>query len=196
MRRFAIIAGILSLAAGLSIIGFAIAGADTATLQFDDSAQLVELSIPTPACVADGCQWQLQVDNPATNQVFGSASSGEAGSIITVPYPSDFCGIIQADVFVLDNETGAPHLQFGHRHEVNTCQTPTTTTTIGCPPDNRPASAGCPVTTTPTTVTSVISSPPPTPSSPPTSSTVVTPSNPNQLPPIPPAQNGVTQGRG
>jgi hypothetical protein len=193
MRRFAIIAGILSLAAGLSIIGFAIAGADPATLQFNDATQMVELTVPTPACVADGCQWQLQVDNPATNQVFGSASSGEAGSIITVPYPSDFCGTIQADVFVLDNETGAPHLQFGHQHEVNTCQTPTTTTTIGCPPNNRPALPTCPVTTTPTTATSVA----PTPSSPPTSGTVATPtSNPNQLPPIAPAQNGVTAGRG
>jgi hypothetical protein len=192
MRRFIIIAGILCLAVGLSIIGFAIAGADPATLQFDDSAQLVELSIPTPACVADGCQWQLQVDNPATNQVFGSASSGEAGSIITVPYPSDFCGTIQADVFVLDNETGAPHLQFGHQHEVNTCETPsTTTTTIGCPPDNRPALPTCAVTS-PSTTTTTSSTPTSTSS---TTTTGAAP-NPNQLPPIAPAQNGVTTGRG
>ena len=205
MKKKLIAGGVAALALTGAGLGFSnLAGADTASLHFNDTTQLVELTIPDPACVAHGCQWELQVDNPATNQVYGSGNAGEPGVTIDVPYPSDFCGVIQADVFVLGDD-GSQHLQFGHRHTISTCTTTTTTTTIGCPPEDTPPPCTTPTSvpsTTPTTTagpspTSVNTTPTSAPpaSTPVPQQTPVAPAvNPGEQAPITPGP--VTQGNG
>jgi hypothetical protein len=88
----------------------------------------VTLTIPTPPCAPDqqGCKWVLFVNEPdvAGKPVVGSVT-GTSG-VLTVKYPADFCGVLQADA-----RTGPPFVQvYGIRHHVGgDCPPPTTTTT-------------------------------------------------------------------
>jgi hypothetical protein len=98
-------------------------------LTFDDAAQQVTLTIPTPACAPDhpDCKWVLFVNEPdvAGKPVVGSVT-GTTG-VLAVEYPHNFCGVLQADA-----RTGPPWTQvYGLRHTVEgDCPPPTTTTTV------------------------------------------------------------------
>jgi hypothetical protein len=115
-----------------------------ANIKFSDATGQVTLTIPTASCGT--CEWMLSVDEPksAAQTVIGTAT-GTSG-VLTVAYPADFCGVIQADALL----GPAPwDLRVGHRRTIQTASPcpPTTTTTT---------------TTTSTTTTTTTTAPPKT----------------------------------
>lgn len=122
----------------------AAAGPPTATPVFDDAARQVTLTIPTPPCAPgqEGCKWLLFVNEPdVPGKPVVDSVTGTVG-VLTVQYPPNFCGVLQADA-----RTGPPWVQVrGLRHTVSTdhCPPPPTITT----------------TTTTTTTTTSTTAPP------------------------------------
>jgi hypothetical protein len=119
----------------------------TAVITFDDAAQQVTLQIPSPACPASQptCQWKFFLNEPKLSvdvaTVFGTSGT------LTLAYPPNFCGVIQADAYV-----GPPWVaKRGFQHTIEDCEPPTTTTTTTEPP----------TTTTTTTTTTLPPVPPP-----------------------------------
>ncbi len=137
----------------------------TAVITFDDAAQQVTLQIPSPACPASQptCQWKFFLNEPKLS-VDVATVYGTSGTL-TLAYPPNFCGVIQADAYV-----GPPWVaKRGFQHTIEDCEPPTTTTTTTEPP-----------TTTTTTTTSTTLPPVPPPISgptvePPTPAPVVVP---------------------
>ena len=83
--------------------GAALSAADTsssAVIVFDDAAHQAQLIIPTPACSASqpNCQWKFFLNEPKLSVDVGTVY-GTSGTL-TIDYPSDFCGVIQADAYV------------------------------------------------------------------------------------------------
>jgi len=90
-------------------------------LTFVSSDREVTLKIPTPPCPAmlPTCRWMLFVNEPdvPAQTVVGSAT-GTSGTL-SVAYPTNFCGVIQADVYL----GPVPwHLRFGHQRTIDTAQ--------------------------------------------------------------------------
>ena len=101
------------------------------TIRFWSAQNEVTLQVPTPACPASrpSCEWTLFVNEPdVPAQTMVGAVSGTSG-ILTVAYPADFCGVIQADAILGPSPV---RLEVGHQRAV--------TTAPDCPP----------ITTTPT----------------------------------------------
>ena len=93
------------------------------------------------------CDWMLYVNEPdiPPQPVVGYqiAAAGSGVAILEVKYPSDFCGVIQADALV----GPSPWLrEFGHQMMINTCDTTTTS-----PPTTSPPTTSAPTTSPPTT---------------------------------------------
>ena len=88
------------------------------------------------------CEWQLFVDEPdIPSQTVVGTATGTSG-ILTVNYPKNFCGVIQADAIV----GPSPWLyQFGHRKMIKTGKScngpPPTTTTTTTPQHNHDPAA-------------------------------------------------------
>ena len=125
----------------------------TAVITFDDAAQHVQLTIPTPACPTSqpDCQWKFFLNEPKLS-VDVATVYGTSG-VLTLDYPKDFCGVIQADAYV-----GPPWVaKRGWQHTIDDCTTPTTTSTE--PPTTTTTTNVPPTTTTTTNVPPV---PPPT----------------------------------
>ena len=72
----------------------------SAVITFDDMARQVTLQIPDPPCDVSepGCVWKFFLNEPKVSvdvaTVYGSTGT------LSIPYPSNFCGIIQADAYV------------------------------------------------------------------------------------------------
>jgi hypothetical protein len=101
----------------------------TAVIIFDDAAQQAELIIPTPACPTSqpDCQWKFFLNEPKLH-VDVATVYGTSGTL-TIPYPENFCGVIQADAYV-----GPPWVaKRGFQHTIDNCEPPTTTTTTTKP---------------------------------------------------------------
>jgi hypothetical protein len=139
-RAVAVVAACAIAATGGSVLAATPAvAAKTPPVQitFDDAAHQVTLTIPTPACPGeDVCKWILFVNEPKVpgKPVVGSVK-GTTG-VLTVDYPSDFCGVIQADA-----RSGPPWAQvYGLYHTVKSgCAPPdSTTTTLTSPPATQP----------------------------------------------------------
>lgn len=84
-----------------------------------------EVTLQVPIC--DGrrptCEWMLYVNEPyVPSQTVVGAVVGSSG-ILTVAYPTDFCGVVQADAILLKSP---PKLEIGHQAAV--------TTAPNCPP--------------------------------------------------------------
>jgi len=152
----------------------------TAVITFDDAAHQVTLQIPSPACPASqpDCQWKFFLNEPKLS-VDVATIYGTSGTL-TLAYPPNFCGVIQADAYV-----GPPWVaKRGWQHTIEDCQPPTTTTTTTEPPTT--------TTTAPPVVPPPISGnnvqpPAPTPPAPPvatpvTTSTATAPAPLTQLP--------------
>jgi hypothetical protein len=160
----------------IALIGFTVtmggaawsaaSSSSTAVITFDDAAHQAVLTIPTPACPPSqpDCQWKFFLNEPKLSvdvaTVFGTSGT------LTIPYPKDFCGVIQADAYV-----GPPFVaKRGFQHTIEDCNPPPTTTTTA-PPTTTTTTV--PPTTTTTTTPPVISSavttppPPPAPPTPP-----------------------------
>jgi hypothetical protein len=161
---------IVLIACSVTLGGAAWSAADsssTPVITFNDAAQQVTLTIPTPACPTSqpDCQWKFFLNEPKLSvdvaTVFGTSG------VLTLDYPKDFCGVIQADAYV-----GPPWVaKRGFQHTIEDCTTPTTTTTTTEPPTTTTTTTAPPTTTTTTAVPPV---PPPTSGS-------------NIQPPTPPA---------
>ncbi len=123
----------------------AAASSSTPVIVFDDAAQQAQLIIPTPACPTSqpDCQWKFFLNEPKLS-VDVATVYGTSGTL-TIPYPKDFCGVIQADAYV-----GPPFVpKRGFQHTIEDCTPPTTTTTTP------------PTTTTTTTSTTTTTTAPP-----------------------------------
>ena len=102
----------------------------SAVITFDDGAQQVTLQIPSPACPATqpGCQWKFFLNEPKLS-VDVATIYGTSGTL-TLAYPPNFCGVIQADAYV-----GPPWVpKRGWQHTIKDCAPPDTAATDQ--PDN------------------------------------------------------------
>ncbi len=150
----------------------------TAVITFDDAAHQVTLQIPSPACPASqpDCQWKFFLNEPKLS-VDVATVYGTSGTL-TLAYPANFCGVIQADAYV-----GPPWVaKRGFQHTISDCPPPTTTTTTTVPPTTT-------TTTEPPTTTTSTTAPPVVP--PPVSGNSVQPPTP-PAPPAPPVAAPVT----
>jgi hypothetical protein len=101
-----------------------------ARIKFSDAAGQVTLKLPT-AC--DSCTWMLSVNEPEApgQPVVGTAigTVDTNSGVLTVAYPSGFCGVIQADAFL--GPAPSWDLRVGHKQtiQMDPCTTTTTTTT-------------------------------------------------------------------
>jgi hypothetical protein len=139
------ILGLIVISAPLGTTTASAAGSpSTAVITFDDAAHVAVLTIPTPACPASqpDCQWKFFLNEPKLS-VDVATVYGTSGTL-SIPYPKDFCGVIQADAYV-----GPPWVaKRGFQHTIEDCTTPTTT------PTTEPSTgAATPTTTTTTTTT-------------------------------------------
>jgi hypothetical protein len=140
------------------------APSSTAVIIFDDAAQQTQLIIPTPACPATqpDCQWKFFLNEPKLH-VDVATVYGTSGTL-TIPYPPNFCGVIQADAYI-----GPPWVaQRGFQHTINDCEPPPTTTTT---------------TTTTKPITPIITTTTTEPPAP-TSGPLTPPSTPPPAPPV------------
>jgi len=129
-------------------------GTSTAVITFDDAAQQVTLTIPTPACpgTQPTCQWKFFLNEPKLS-VDVSTIYGTSG-VLTLAYPKDFCGVIQADAYV-----GPPWVaKRGFQHTIEDCN-PVTTPTSAPPPTSTTTTTDDEPSTTTTSTTST--TPPP-----------------------------------
>ena len=126
----------------------------TAVITFDDAAQQVTLTIPTPACpdTQPTCQWKFFLNEPKLS-VDVSTIYGTSG-VLTLAYPKNFCGVIQADAYV-----GPPWVaKRGFQHTIEDCSPPATTTTTTTDEPSTTTTTDEPSTTTTSTTTTT---PPP-----------------------------------
>jgi hypothetical protein len=146
-------------------------GPSSAVITFDDAAQAVHLTIPTPACPVSEpqCEWKFFLNEPKLH-VDVATVYGTSGTL-TIDYPSNFCGVIQADAYV-----GPPWVpKRGYQHPIEDCAAattsstespsagaaseppPTTTATastpLPAPPQDAAAAAAVPAVATPSTTT-------------------------------------------
>jgi hypothetical protein len=125
-------------------------GPSSAVITFDDGAQAVQLTIPTPACPLSEpqCEWRFFLNEPKLH-VDVATAYGTSG-VLTIDYPSNFCGVIQADAYV-----GPPWVpKRGYQHTIEDCAATTTSST-------EPPSAGAASEPPPTTTASTPPSVPP-----------------------------------
>jgi hypothetical protein len=146
-RRIVVVSSVLALIVLSMIIGGAPSSAagspSTAVITFDDAAHVAVLTIPTPACPASqpDCQWKFFLNEPKLS-VDVATIYGTSGTL-SIAYPKDFCGVIQADAYV-----GPPWVaKRGFQHTIEDCTTPATT------PTTQPSTAAAAATTSTTTTT-------------------------------------------
>jgi hypothetical protein len=97
----------------------------SAVITFDDSAHQVTLQIPSPACptAQPGCEWKFFLNEPKLS-IDVATIYGTSGTL-TLAYPPNFCGVIQADAYV-----GPPWVpKRGWQHTIGDCTSATTATT-------------------------------------------------------------------
>jgi hypothetical protein len=179
-RIVVVISSVIALIAlSVTLGGAAWSAADTsstAVITFDDAAQQATLTIPTPACPASqpDCRWKFFMNEPKLN-VDVATVYGTSGTL-TIAYPPDFCGVIQADAYI-----GGPpwDAKRGFQHTIEDCKPPPTTTTTE-PPTTTTTAMPAPPTTTPPPPPPVAQGPhapppPPAPAPPPATAASPTP---------------------
>ena len=139
---------------GSVVVGSAPASASArgafAVIKFWPTYNEVTLEIPVPPCRnrPANCVWRLMENEPnVPAQTVVGIATGTSG-ILTLPYPTNFCGMIQADALVAPSPNGPWSFQIGRRtvlypptcaHVTPTGNEPTTTTTTTKPPPAAPA---------------------------------------------------------
>jgi hypothetical protein len=121
MRRGAVAACLVALGLLIPTTGVASASSPVgavADITFWNNDNVVTLNVPSLCPTGNpNCVWMLWVNEPdiPAQTVVGRAT-GTSG-VLTVAYPADFCGVIQADVLV----GPAPwRLMFGHQASIQT----------------------------------------------------------------------------
>ncbi len=92
----------------------------TPIIIFDDVGQQAQLIIPTPACpeTQPDCMWRFFLNLPKLH-IDVATVYGTSGTL-SIPYPPNFCGVIQADAYV-----GPPWVaKRGFQHTINNCEPP------------------------------------------------------------------------
>jgi len=133
---------------GSVVVGSAPASAGArgafAVIKFWPTYNEVTLEIPAPPCRnrPANCVWRMMENEPnIPAQTVVGIATGTSG-ILTLPYPTNFCGVIQADALVQSTPNGPWSFQIGRRTVLNppTCarvtptgNEPTTTTTTTKP---------------------------------------------------------------
>jgi LPXTG-motif cell wall-anchored protein len=115
-------------------------------ITFDDAAHQAELTIPTPACATTQptCEWKFFLNEPKLS-VDVATIYGTSGTLV-IPYPPNFCGVIQADAYV-----GPPWVaKRGFQHTIADC-TPTPTSLPAPSPTTVPVAPPASTTTTTST---------------------------------------------
>ena len=139
-----------AVALGAALVGAGTAGAAMRTghyakIKFYTHSRVVTMLVPAqcPNVRAAPCVWMLYVNEPETpaQTVVGTQSAAPgAKAVLQVKYPSDFCGVIQADVVVGPSpwlfETGRvrqvnTYQPTGKGHNTTMAYCPTTPTTPG-----------------------------------------------------------------
>lgn len=140
-RWLAVVAAtLIALGSMLVVVGSASASTPIGhfpTIRFWNTYNVVTMDVPARAWCPKSepfCEWQLFVDEPdIPSQTVVGTATGTSG-ILTVNYPKDFCGVIQADAIV----GPSPWLfQYGRKHAIKTgtmCGGHPTTTTTRPPP--------------------------------------------------------------
>jgi hypothetical protein len=171
-RTIKLVSAIIALIAiSLPLVGATVSAADTSSapvITFDDAARQAQLLIPTPACPASqpNCQWKFFLNEPKLS-IDVATVYGTSGTL-TIDYPSDFCGIIQADAYV-----GPPWVaKRGFQHTIEDCTPPISTST---PPDAPITSPPAPPTVSATSIPPGVGSVPTPGASPPLESAVAAP---------------------
>ncbi len=139
----------------------------SAVITFDDQGQQAILQIPDPPCdtTMPNCVWKFFLNEPKLS-VDVAIVYGTSGTL-TIPYPANFCGIIQADAYVGPTDQGPWQSKRGWQHPINTssnnCEpsTTTTTTTTTTEPDTVPQPPSEPSSTPP--AAAPVTVPPPEP---------------------------------
>jgi hypothetical protein len=101
----------------------------SAVITFDDAAQAVHLTIPTPPCPDSQpqCQWKFFLNEPKLH-VDVATVYGTVG-VLSIDYPANFCGVIQADAYV-----GPPWVpKRGYQHTIADCVAATATSSTEPP---------------------------------------------------------------
>jgi hypothetical protein len=149
-RRWLAVAAVGLVALGVALIGSGTASASASgrgafpIIKFWPTDKVVTLQIPSPPCRGEhppGCVWMLTVNEPnVPAQTLVGTAQGTSG-ILTIAYPKNFCGVIQADATV----GPAPwSLVIGHRATIQTARVcdpvtaPTTVTPTTAPPTTTP----------------------------------------------------------
>ncbi len=157
MKRI-IVASVIAvtvLAAGAAGTAGAASGPTSAVITFDDVAQQVTLQIPDPPCDVSepNCVWKFFLNEPKLS-VDVATIYGTSGTL-TLPYPTDFCGIIQADAYVGPTANGpwVPKRGWQHPIQTGTCEPGSTTTSSmpTSPQSSVPTSSTTTTTDGPTT---------------------------------------------
>ncbi len=142
------------LAVSLPLGSTVVSAQDTSSspvIVFDDAAHQAQLIIPTPACPTSdpSCQWKFFLNEPKLSVDVGTVY-GTSGTL-TIPYPSDFCGVIQADAYV-----GPPWVaRRGFQHTIEDCTPPSagaSSTTTATEPPTLPAAPATSVPAPPASV--------------------------------------------
>jgi hypothetical protein len=103
----------------------------SAVITFDDVARQVTLQIPDPPCDASqpGCVWKFFLNEPkvSVDVAIVYSQPGMSGTL-TIPYPPNFCDILQADAYVGPTANGPWVSKRGWQHQiasVGDCEPPT-----------------------------------------------------------------------
>lgn len=153
--------------------------------QIDWGTSSVTFTIPFPG------SWQFEVNEP-DNHVLVGVDYGSTGTL-TIDYPPDYCGLLQADASV-----GGTHV-YGSQHSLGNCIPPTTTTTTTTttqppPPTTTTTTPVKPCCVTPGPTTTFPTSAPPQVAPGPAPVVPTTTTVPGQLPNITPG--AITAGNG
>ncbi len=120
MKRL-IIASVIAVtvvAAAAAGTAWGASGPSSAIITFDDVAQQVTLQIPDPPCdvTEPNCVWKFFLNEPKESvdvaTIFGTSGT------LTLPYPANFCGIIQADAYVGPSMNGPWVPKRGWQHQI------------------------------------------------------------------------------
>ena len=122
-------------------------------ITFDDANNVVTLQIPDPPCptTEPGCVWKFFLNEPKVSVDVSTIYSSQAGTL-TLAYPDNFCGIIQADAYIGPTAQGPWTPQRGWQHQLpdsdcTTTPTPPSGPTQPVTPPDGPQTS--PVVTTP-----------------------------------------------
>jgi hypothetical protein len=88
-------------------------------ITFDDANNVVTLQIPDPPCptTEPGCVWKFFLNEPKVSVDVSTVYSTQGGTL-TLAYPQNFCGIIQADAYIGPSANGPWTPQRGWQHQL------------------------------------------------------------------------------